>query len=231
MACRSWVRHTLPSVQSHSPRPLDARAESGLEQETCNEKTRVVRGDGVETRSDARDVKHEATEDPGHGQNEDEGHSSQDEEPSWQRLRSPWPSPPPSDGEEETGSSLPSVQNRGPLRRIHSAASSFKPLDHTPTSSNRPGPTTPRPSSPRNHRRTPSATFHMNRSRNSTLSIASASQVPRPAIRRAASSHPDISVLCQSWYQGPANQTTTYRSELNHLQVHTPNPSAKFTAG
>ncbi|EIN13871.1 lipase/ esterase [Punctularia strigosozonata HHB-11173 SS5] len=222
MACRSWVRHHLPAVQRQAPRPLNVRAENGLENETCNDKTRVVRGDGVEITSDTEIVKEEANDDAHPHHDEDDGHSSQEEEPSWQRVQSPWPSPPPSDGEGDKSS-----QERYTLRRIHSSASSLMRTDFASSSSK----AVMTPPSPRNHRRTPSATLRMTdirRSGTATLSISStSSQAPRPAIRRAASSHPDISMLCQSWYSGPANHTTTYRPET---ASRVPTPAPKHTA-
>jgi alpha/beta hydrolase fold len=49
LSCREFVRNVLPQYQSHSPRVLDS---AELERETGNTKSRIVRGDGVEVKTD-----------------------------------------------------------------------------------------------------------------------------------------------------------------------------------
>lgn len=78
LSCRNFVRHVLPLHQSHSPRVLDVRVEAELENETGNEQSKVVRGDGQEE-SAASDIPQEPEESPSRPTA-----STDDDGPSWE---------------------------------------------------------------------------------------------------------------------------------------------------
>jgi len=238
MCCRDFVRHTLPRIQSRSPRLLDGTAEAVLENEIDNEKARVVRGDGVETASSVQDVKgalenlgveESRTDSESDSEGEEECQdqdqdavTSQEVFPSWGPTNSRLPSPAPSDdGSGEWPAVSQPLQTTSPcasgeeaqslptMRRIHSALSILMGSPPSPSS-----PTTRRPI--RSRRNTVN---HSRRNHQLVLppvfgkaSVSLKTSPPSPSIRRSSSSHPDITSLVRQWTSnGPANETVMYK--------------------
>ncbi|KAG6878133.1 hypothetical protein C0993_011847 [Termitomyces sp. T159_Od127] len=226
-ACmKEFVQNTLPQLRSRSPQPLTPYVEHHLEEEIENDKTTVVRGDGVGMNTgmdQVMDCLGEKTND--HSEYCDENQGDRKGYASWGRGLRLWPSGniPTPVGEDDdwehkrtyTRPPSPSVCHHlakkpgeiNGLRRIRSAVS----LLAVPTPRTRP-----------HHRKSP---FESRRAgpgyicippfpRMSKCSTPPPSPLESPSLRRNNVSHPDISSLVEDWsHSGPANQTTCYAAE------------------
>lgn len=160
-SCRTFIRITLPQHQARAPKILDETAQTTLEHEMDNERSRLVYGDGGEVNAEAQKVVAETDEQIRKAEEDqtasDDGvpatnsdHESDD--PSWRPVTDRDEVPQLHvDGRSEDGGSA-TVANTAaeadrPLRRIrsaiHSVASKAKATVGTHVR-------------PRNHRRTPS---------------------------------------------------------------------------
>lgn len=226
ISCRDFVKNLLPLWQSHSPKVLATSAEHELSEE-INSDPKVVDGDGVEVGDGEIPWSSTSNED------DDTDRSSQGEEPSWLQKNEleeqrHWPSPPPTDDEDSvvvTPSNPPATETgwQSPILRLKSSISALATASFGSQL-----PTFPT-KKVRAHRRTPSlqpTRPSYSYSRMSAFQRALPVDMesvqypaPRPQLRRITQSHPDISSLCKSWAEGPANQTVNYKSIHAHSLV------------
>ncbi|KAG5340918.1 Monoterpene epsilon-lactone hydrolase [Termitomyces sp. T112] len=224
---KNFVQNTLPQLISRLPQPLTPYAEHHLEEEIENEKTTIVRGDGVgmDTGMDnVIDCLGEKTN--GHSEHSDEKQKELKGYASWGRGSRLWPSgniPTPVEEDDDweykrtvTRPPSPSVyhhpvtktsdENNG-LRRIRSAVS----LVTVPAPRTRPHHHKPPPGSRRAGPGYICIPPYPPFPTMSKCSTPPPSPLELPSIRRNNISHPDITSLVEDWsHSGPANQTTCY---------------------
>ncbi|KAG6873859.1 hypothetical protein C0995_010471 [Termitomyces sp. Mi166 len=226
LSMKDFVQNTLPQLRSRSPQPLTPYVEHTIEEEIENEKTTVVRGDGVGMKTGMDNVmdrlgeKTNVQSEYSDGKQEDsKGYAS------WGRSAHLWPLgniPTPMEEDDDweckktvTRPPSPSIchhpitntSNENGLRRIRSAVS----LVAVPAPRTRP-----------HHRKPP---FESRRAgpgyicippfpTMSKCSTPPPSPLESPSIRRNNISHPNITSLVEDWSQsGPANQITCYAAE------------------
>ncbi|THH13492.1 hypothetical protein EW146_g6728 [Bondarzewia mesenterica] len=226
LSCRDFVRNILPLVQAQAPQFLDYVAETGLEQEIDNAMTKLVRGSGAGSASQGCRSFDDLTDG---SDTESEEHVDEDEEfsscmaaaglsgeglglmtPPRSLDHSESDLDPDSDG--QGGFSSRRLQSGSPRRdgRLNNRLRMRRSMDSLKQSI----PCPPSPSSKRTLRRSRSRPpLNHHHIRLSSLNMSTMAPVPMPTIR-ASSSNPDISSMCQQLERsGPANQTTTFRSQ------------------
>jgi hypothetical protein len=239
MACRDFVKNSLPKWQSLSPKVLDGNAEKELAGEIDNEGAKIVSGDGVEVVSnDDSDISWtRVSSSDREDDSEDVGHSSQEEDPSWgtknhtEEKTSWWPSPP-TDNEDinkqppQPSKTLTSPAEKGwqtPLRHIKSTISliveaTSAPFTHAPEVPVSPVKSTTLRDRTSSLQHRPTHERRRSYHRAPLVAMESVQHpAPRPLMRR--SSHADISTLCRDWADfGPANRTVNYKSQTPQSQ-------------
>ena len=228
---RNFVKHVLPQIQSHSPRPLPDVAEQGMEQEMEN--AVLVAGDGMEQSSSQRELQEmeeRAVDDDSSG-----GETEDDKEvpPSWVRSptwsKSSFPEPQ-ADGKEgmvrEDMVEIPAVLVTPLSVAPICATSTTRVSSRTPSNPLRPRSQTlhrsPTPSSTQPSRPKPvgrQRSYHTLRGTPFVMTAAVQNlTAPQPSLRQSSSSrsHPDLTSLVDNWSrEGPANDTWVYSANVN----------------
>jgi len=243
VSCRDFVQNFLPQWQSRSPQDLEGSTERDLRQEIDNESARVVRGDGMETKSRPEDIGSTSEEESArshkqrHSDTTVAPSSSSEDERSWVMQSST----PPSSDEEDNGAPTlqkedvsvaaspvyspnrpkmytaerPKAQQRPSLRRLRSTVSFIADASYRSAS-------TQVAQRPIQQDLTNADEPHMLqipkwRKRSMTTSMSSSNAPPpSPSIRRSELSHPDIHSLVQQYASsGPAHQTMTIKPDTS----------------
>ena len=219
------MRDVLPRYQSCSPRVLES---AELERETGNVKSRIVRGDGIEIKTE-KSAYDEFTTD-GIADSEDRALANgmdpaemEAEDLGWKRTteaaRDPSysTSPQARDGTSIDMDTHPAVPQSPPLRtKSDNTLRSVQYLSLSPQQ------TPPRRQKAftigHSHTRSLTEQQHAHSSTIGrwhpfSMSVTENVTAPAPTVRSShrAISHPDMAELCREWAEGPANQTTTYR--------------------
>ncbi len=231
MSAREFIRDGLAPIYTGTTNGLPGKAERELQQEINNDSAQVVQGDGTECTTGREEMGSTIDTSSGSEASSTPDHvRTPDEEPSWAQ---PWPSP----------------TIKGDFKQFESMVTCI-PVDSEKRTSRRRNSTTtprtldsPRISAPNRHHApsyshqaftTPSSkdTPSSRGYRFSTITMSSSTApAPQPSIRRSHSSHPDITTLCQQWaFNGPANQTLTYKPDSVVKHKHSLTFSPKGTS-
>ncbi|KAG6845367.1 hypothetical protein H0H87_010476 [Tephrocybe sp. NHM501043] len=223
----SFVRNILPHLRSRSPQPLDPNVKHHLEEEIENEKSTIVGGDGVETKTGLDRVKNQLTENANsYPQCRDESLPDSKEYSSWGRSSRLWPlvtmptpyveeddcqvtvTRPPSPAAARHPHTMTSEKTDGP-RRSRSAVSLLAlPISQPVVSRHR------HHKSSFESRRVGPGYIRMPMMAMSKCSTPPPSPLESPSYCCNNSSHPDIASLVEDWsHSGPANQTMRYAAD------------------